>query len=671
MPTPKPATDDILTLRLEILRAGSIHDTPLSARTPYLVLCGDHEPIELRLPFEHDDLLAPLRLMRAATDPATLEQVRASLARLMARLLGSLPSLLAELVRAHALRSVRRTRLVELRFVASGSELALLPLELAEMPIAMPGARQPLTLQQRLPVAVTRQLRRSRPPEIRWPERLKILFIATALPGELTVPFDNHLAALRRAVEPWVRFGATTAERERRVGERLVVLPAATLSQIASACRRQIFSHVHILAHGARLPGLDRSGLALHDAGDPEKIDVVDGQRLASALAGRVDDGASRPLVVTMASCDSAWSGDGLASATGVAQVLHDSGIPLVVASQFPLSVEGSAILVKTLYDDLAWGRDPRSAQVSLRRRLASEQPQHHDWASMVFFVNFPDDLSEPLRDFQIRQASESVRISLDWADRLIRHQRRLPEESWQKKLEEVARRLQRAKRRLEKLNQQDASEREPGGDFILGLLASVEKREAQVYYEAAQLTGGAEAMSLHERSRSGLERARALYRRIFEADLRITWAITQYLSLSLVLDRPEPRFFELFAAARAIGELDLELAQGRLAVWTTGSMIELFLLVGLVAPDPRLPSAAEAHDLAVAYAATLGRRHAEWPIDVYATRRQVLRYGEWFQNLGRIGADLLPTLDAVLALLPEIDLEKVPREADRDLGSV
>ena len=41
------------------------------------------------------------------------------------------------------------------------------------------------------------------------------------------------------------------------------------------------------------------------------------------------------------------------------AHALHQSGIPRVVASQFPLSVEGSVPLANALYKGLLWGEHP------------------------------------------------------------------------------------------------------------------------------------------------------------------------------------------------------------------------------------------------------------------------------------------------------------------------
>ena len=40
----------------------------------------------------------------------------------------------------------------------------------------------------------------------------------------------------------------------------------------------------------------------------------------------------------------------------------QEAGVPLVVASQFPLTIEGSVTLTRALYSDLFWGRAVRRA---------------------------------------------------------------------------------------------------------------------------------------------------------------------------------------------------------------------------------------------------------------------------------------------------------------------
>ena len=72
------------------------------------------------------------------------------------------------------------------------------------------------------------------------------------------------------------------------VRKLLTVLPNATARKISDCCQADEYTHVHILAHGAPIPGAEgrRFGLALGKEGDPTGYSVVDGQSLAMALKG-------------------------------------------------------------------------------------------------------------------------------------------------------------------------------------------------------------------------------------------------------------------------------------------------------------------------------------------------------------------------------------------------
>jgi hypothetical protein len=73
-----------------------------------------------------------------------------------------------------------------------------------------------------------------------------------------------------------------------------------------------------------------------------------------------------------------------------LAHALHEAGVPLVIGGQFPISFAGSVAMVEVLYEGLLWGKDPRISISDLRRRLHSQFPHAHDWASIVAYASFP-----------------------------------------------------------------------------------------------------------------------------------------------------------------------------------------------------------------------------------------------------------------------------------------
>ena len=69
----------------------------------------------------------------------------------------------------------------------------------------------------------------------------------------------------------------------------------------------------------------------------------------------------SFPTVVTIAACDSGSVGSGVGAGASIAHALHEAGIPLVVASQFPQSFAGSVVMTEVLYEGLRRGATPQS----------------------------------------------------------------------------------------------------------------------------------------------------------------------------------------------------------------------------------------------------------------------------------------------------------------------
>ncbi|MCP4657486.1 MAG: CHAT domain-containing protein, partial [bacterium] len=417
---------NVHTITLELLRHGPAHNQLLSPLTRYLALCGNHSTATVTVPFEHDQFLTRLRALRYKETQQTRELQLRDTARQMAAILAEVPGLIAEL----AERPAEETKLTHLELVLSSSELALLPFEAADAPDGFPGAGQPLVLQAQLPLCITRRVRRVSNLRFQWPSRPRILFAAAAPPGVGSIPLESHLLALRRAVDPWVRFYAKDDEegRKKAVERRLVFLPRASVKSLEEACRQHAITHVHFLAHGAELEqaGNRRFGLALHDSHDPSRTDRVDGTRLAAALRTCLDQphgDLAMPAVVSIAACDSGGVGSVIGAGASVAHAVHEAGVPLVVASQFPLSFAGSVIMVEGLYKRLLWGADPRRALNCLRRELRSRIADTHDWASLVAYAAFPPDLEAQVARERRERVKDSIGVALDRADGFLNHQ--------------------------------------------------------------------------------------------------------------------------------------------------------------------------------------------------------------------------------------------------------
>jgi hypothetical protein len=394
-------------VEVELLRRGPRHNQLLSPLTDYLAMCGDHAGGVVHVPWEHDEvlhLLEDLRYRVSSADPSrrarhVLDRAGAGLASM----LGAVPGLegaLAGPVRA-------TSELIHVRLIESAAELAVLPFELTKLPSASGSvAEHSLGLLPDRPVCITRQVRGVRPAAT-WPTNPCILVVS----GD-DVPFAEHLDVFGRVLEPWRNDALRpVADRPRHwTSEQLTVIERATLDEIRSAVAARHHTHVHVLAHGAGLDadGSGRHGIALGGG------EVVRGRDLALALAPA---GRDLPAVVTLATCDSGAQGEVMTPGGSVAHELHGAGIPLVVASQFPISQAASVPFTEIFYRGQLGGEHPLVSLCEMRRQLATRFTDEHAWASVVVYESLPDDFDDRLDEllyWQTRRAHETALTRLE-----------------------------------------------------------------------------------------------------------------------------------------------------------------------------------------------------------------------------------------------------------------
>ena len=227
-------------VKLEFLRHGSAHNQLLSPLTEYLALCGNYAAASVRVPFEHHQWMRRLQHLRSQVGDPENTEVKDT-AQLLSRVLGSVPGLVAELSADSSVEPL----MTHLRLVLSASELALLPFELADAPDGCPGAGQPLSLQTRSPICMTREVRRSNPQWLEWPRASRILFVAAAPPGVGGIPFEENYKALRESLEYWIDDTEAHGVSD-STHTSLHVLGDATPTDIHDACAKWEFTHVHI-----------------------------------------------------------------------------------------------------------------------------------------------------------------------------------------------------------------------------------------------------------------------------------------------------------------------------------------------------------------------------------------------------------------------------------------
>ena len=655
------------TITLELLRHGPSHNQLLSPLTPYMALCENHSAETLYVPIEHYQFLHRMKALSYQSKDETARTFQlADTAQLMGNLLGAIPGLTAESNKPDGTDE----RITHLRLILSASELALLPFELTQAPNGLPGSGQHLLLQSQMPVCLTREIRRTDDDLFVWPRIPRILMIAASPPGVGDIPLPEHLLALRNLITPWVKYFDKDDEtaREKRIEEHLVVLTGASIEAIEELCSSSAekpFTHIHILAHGIERPEIfdTRYYLALHNSQDPSQTDYISGSRLAAALrpAHRPDSNPlARPAVVGLASCDSANGGSVMGAGASIAHALHEAGIPLVIASQFPLSFAGSVSLVKCLYEGLMWGVDPRLLLYDLRRRLYAQFPTTHDWASLTAYMSLPADFNEQLPEIQIQRAMRSIDACMNHADEAISQlsenikrdnetvdAKNIDLEKMKPLLDDVHERINSAKKKLERLLVRWPAKKAR----ISGLLASTEKRQAEILFRTSEKT---KSVKDKKSSEELLRKSRNYYWDVFMADRSQSWAVVQYLSLTMAMntseqfpehnfseqsysslpelgsyDQPDRKLGALWSMALLLSSYDLYSTIKEKAVWAHGNLIELYLLSRIMPDLPNVPPNVE--QLAMDHTDALIDIAGRMSFAVYSTRRQIVRYVEWF----------------------------------------
>lgn len=634
---------EIQTVVLELLRAGPAHNQLLSPLTPYIALCGSEGPVTVHIPLEHRQLLIRLRRLRywSAASQISPEQREAEVLDLgqeAGKVLASVPALSPEITAARQ----GKDTVINLRLVVSGSELALIPFELATALPGFPGSGQPLLLQVDTPIALTREIRRGKPLPLDWNRRPRILFVAASPEGVTPVPAQEHLDAIRRALEPWVTWAPDADERVRHVTEHIRILMNPSLDDIRTACASAEYTHVHILAHGMPYEhaGDQRYGLALCKPGG-RAIDTVEGRQLAQALrTAHLGEGArSHPNVVTLATCDSGNVGSVLVPGGSIAHDLHAFGIPWVVASQFPLTMMGSVTLTEVLYQRLLRGDDPRGIQHEIRHRLNTGSRTDHDWASVVVYATIPTDFAEAVEAFRERQTRALIDVALDRAQKMIDLHRPLAD------VEPIFEEIRKEARAW-----RDRVLRGPAWALSyaaeverFGMSGAIEKRIAELRLKTGDEKG---AFVSWRESRDWYREAVEKRKREVERVRVSHWVLTQYLSLSAVLkERVDSAWW---TTAREMVQAQLKGSGSDVSdqAWANATLAELALLATIYGDDAsRDPS--QIREQVVTHCREIRRLMGDDSFHVYSTRRQFQRYldlwkrNEW-QDIARAAVDAL-----------------------------
>ncbi|HSW13590.1 MAG TPA: CHAT domain-containing protein [Solimonas sp.] len=645
----------IHSVKLEFVRSGVAHNQLLSPLTPYVGLCGAASPVTVHMPFEHRQILNRLARLRYSSEDLEIgasqrqSEVRET-GELVGGIFGQVPALGNELCTALATQA----HLVNLRVSVSANELGLIPFEMAIAPNGFPGSGSPLLMQS--PIVITREIRRGQPLSVHWNRAPRILF-AYASPADFApVPALEHLDALREAIDPWIVSKNAAEEQIQEVKKLLTILPNATLEQVRDACRRDQYTHVHLLAHGVEFSssGVERFGIALMKSSQDSAWEAIDGSCLAMALSGSScgTDGHTPPTIVTLATCDSGNVGSVITPGGSIAHELHEKGIPWVIASQFPLWMKSSVLITRKLYLRLLEGIDPRCALRETRSDLYTSARNTHDWASLVCYATIATDLAEQVAAFRERQIRARLEASFDQLDELLRG------ETFDDTAEQVIEGIRELLRNwideskasgdrrslAERLGMRAACQKRVGINYALmerkySTLSEKADRPGKTGRTLDAKDAEVKAEKARERAITAYRESAKSYREALVAEPSNHWVATQYLSMRAIPQlsttssggESERDFRDWWFAARQVARWQYDFGAGLEQVWAAGTLAELEMLRSIYEPEKAVNAEVAARIIELC---RLIRQFANRdPFPAQSTRRQFERYFRYWSR--------------------------------------
>lgn len=572
------------TVTIELLRTGESINHALSKETKYIALCGTQPPIDLTIPCDQETFNKNKQYLRyGETDEKSRREGISFFSKLIVDVLDKIDALRVEGQTADTLH---------LRMVMNPKELAQLPFELTSTPNGLQGMHSVPFLKnpQRL-TTLTREVRQVGSSKYLWPSKPHILF-AWAEPED-AVPHADHLSMLASIVKDFTFPMKDNIDPVPDIGIYITELQGASLESINNAIKKAIskdnpFTHIHLLVHGKKddNDGGEEYKLVLCSNNDQHQPSYSDGKELADALTETENGKTYIPAVISLMACDSSNTGSISQPAGSIAHQLHESGIPCVFASQFPLTIKGSIQLVKTLYGKiLSEGNDPREALYATRKAFFDNHT--HDWASLVAYIRFPEDIDEQLKDNRLKIMLQLNKAANAWTDHILLHKDEMDQEKVKSYYKEIDERLDNSISGLKKLFESGTKEEKRRMAEHCGLLGSVYKRKAEHLFRKS-LEDNGKRNTLIKQSWTALKSSRQCYLRGYRED-KNHWTAIQYLSLQAIItgSLTSSESKDIWIVAKVFADDDTDKSKDSLTkVWALGSLAELYFLAPLTIPE-------------------------------------------------------------------------------------
>ena len=650
------------SLIIGIARTGKPHNYVLNEDTKYISMCGNKPEVSFSIGCEQDQFIKAVAGLRYDdADPDASAGPISFFQNLTTQIFQDLKYLKIE---------ENDFSPLHIRLVTTPFELAQIPFEFTLTPPNIAGETQiPLLAHPERKITLTREIRQESEARYVWPYQPRILFAWAQPDPEMTVPYEDHLNVLKAIVSPLAKPQKDVPDPTPDIAGLITELPNASVDSIKmkiqeGVAKEKPYTHLHILAHGGQklVYGVTEFRLVLCKDGNKDEAQKVSGESLANAIVPV--DKKSIPTVVSLCVCDSGNVGNTIFPTGSLIYQLHNAGVPCVFASQFPLTQPGSVQLVKTLYHQLINACDPRMALYETRIEL--KKASNHDWASLVAYARFPEDINEQLQAANLKMLFNSMKITNAWVDHAFKFLEKIEPGNREPILLDLENRLTQSIEELSKfLNPENKRESNLANALLqaehFGLLGSGYKRKAEYLFRLVEFNP-ARKTDLVNRSIEAVNKAKEFYNCGLEANPTSHWTAMQYLSLKAISEGILEDESEIWYVTKRMAERDEKKSSNEEdRIWAWGTLAELFLLKPLTIGGK---SKAEEISSAIAISKNYIKRMAgadkKYNSAKESTIRQFERYINWWPKLFQDTypkwmiesateiRNLLPTLDSL-----------------------
>jgi CHAT domain len=616
------------SLIIGIARTGKANNNVLNDETRYISMCGNKPEVSFSINCGQDEFIKTISKLRY-DDPASSAEAISYFKNLSTEIFADLKYL-----------EIDENDLIPLhiRLVTTPLELAQIPFEFALAQPKAAGKEEVLLLANPLKkITLTREVRQETEASYLWPHMPRILFAWAQPVANMTVPHEEHLNILQNILYPLAKPYKDVAEPKANIEDLLTVIKDASIQAIEKEIKKGIedkraYTHIHVLAHGGEknVYGVTEFRVVLCKEGTNDTLQRIDAYTLANALIS--GNKMNIPTVVSLSVCDSAHEANTIFPSGSLSYALHNAGIPCVFASQFPLTQTGSVKLIKALFYELINACDPRMALY--KTRMALKEDATHDWASLVAYARFPENINEQLQDAQLKMAFALMRTTNTWVDHMFKYKTEIPDaETLFNDLEtRIVKSIDQLSQFLTDDKKKSILDTRKLKAEHLGLLGSAYKRKAEFLFKLIEYKP-AKKDELIEQCKEALKIAMDFYKCGFDKNADSHWNAMQYLSLKAISTGTLKDEVELWVVIKYMAKRDEQNAVNEVdKIWAWGTLAELFMLKqfiidNTVTQDELLISESSAEE----YLTKIAESENIYNTAKESTARQFERYINWW----------------------------------------